>query len=66
MSGLAGDGAEVPLAVACGEEGDCPVLECGGCMEALLSCPKVSVSTATCFNGRRSDKENNAFPLKNR
>ena len=42
VRGLAGDGAEVPLAVACpGEEGDCPALECGenGCYEAMLSCP---------------------------
>ena len=29
MRGLAEDGAEVPLAVACGGEGDCPALECG-------------------------------------
>ena len=29
-----------------------------------ISCPAVSVSAATCFNGRSSDKENNAFPLK--
>ena len=42
MRGLAGDGAEVPLAVACPGEGDCPALECGdyGCVEALLSCPE--------------------------
>ena len=42
VRGLAGDGAEVPLAVACpGEEGDCPALECGdyACMGAMLSCP---------------------------
>ena len=45
VRGLAGDGAEVPLAVACpGEEGDCPVLECGssyGCSNGMiLSCPE--------------------------
>ena len=36
------DGAVVPLAVACGEEGDCPALDCGdsGCQMALLSCPE--------------------------
>ena len=43
VRGLAGDGTEVPLAVACpGEEGDCPALECTdyGCDKAMLSCPE--------------------------
>ena len=61
MRGLAGDGAEVPLAVACpGEEGDCPALECGdtGCAEAMLSCPeprRCPVPAAACTTQRMSN-----------
>ena len=43
VRGLAGDGAEVPLAVACGGEGACPALACAGaqaCKEAMLRCPE--------------------------
>ena len=52
LRGVAGDGTEGALAVACGGEGECPALACAGwyaCTAAMLRCPegrRCSVPTA--------------------